>query len=131
MSATLIPLLGCDVLAAITPDAYTTTPTGSAIDLAPYAGSMHFILASKAASAADTLDGKLTECDTSGGTYTDVTGGAFTQVTDASTGATLLQTLTIPKSKLKRFVKAVGTIAGSSVSIPCVMLFIARNKYQA
>ena len=67
---TALDLLPNDVVAA--------TGTGSAIDLQGYEGSAAFILSAEAGGSGITYAVKLTECDTSGGSYTDVTDGAFT-----------------------------------------------------
>jgi hypothetical protein len=67
---TLVSLLGNDVVAA--------TGVGSAIDLQGKEGSGAFILTAEAGGSGITYAVKITECATSGGTYSDVTDGAFT-----------------------------------------------------
>src|SRR5262245_15878765 len=57
-----------------------------------------------------TLDGKIQESDTLGGTYTDIAGATFTQVT----ASTNLQTINFRRSK--RFLRYVGTIGGTTPS---------------
>jgi len=101
------------VKALLTSQTITSTTTGSAVDIQRLDGRGKLVLIAGAASAgtAPTLDVKLTECDTSGGTYTDVTGAAFTQVTDAADST---QSLSINLAGLKRYVKAVATVGGTS-----------------
>lgn len=91
----------------------TSTLTGGAVDVSDYTGPLHIILQSSAATAGTTptLNVKLTECATSGGTYTDVTGATFTEVTD---GGDLTEMITVNVDNLLKYVKIVGTIAGTS-----------------
>lgn len=90
----------------------TSTLTGSAVDVSDYTGPLHIILQSSAATAGTdpTLNVKLTECDTPGGSYTDVSGATFTEVTDA---ADVTQMITVDVDSLKQYVKIVGTIGGT------------------
>jgi hypothetical protein len=76
-----------EVLNFLPNDVVTATVTAStAIDLVDYEGDIAVVLCAEAGSAGVTYLGKLTESDTSGGTYTDVTGGAFT-ITTANTAS--------------------------------------------
>lgn len=56
-----------------------------------------------------TLDVKLTQCDTSGGTYEDVTGAAFDEVSDEND----LQVISVNADNLKPYLKVAYTIDGS------------------
>lgn len=93
----------------------TSTLTGTAIDLQDYDGVGLFILNASAATAGTTptLDCKLQHCDTSGGTYADITGATFTQVTGVA-GTAGVQIKKLNVANLKRYVKLIGTIAGTS-----------------
>jgi hypothetical protein len=76
-----------EVLNFLPNDVVTATVTAStAIDLVDYEGDIAVVLCAEAGSAGVTYAGKLTEADTSGGSYTDVTGGAFT-ITAANTAS--------------------------------------------
>lgn len=90
----------------------TSTATGSAIDVRAYEGKGQVIFTSSAATAGTTptLNAKLTECATSGGSYTDVSGGAFAEVTDAADST---QMIPIDFDACKGYIKGVGTIAGT------------------
>lgn len=88
----------------------STTATGTGVDVSACKGSMAFILDSAAASAGDTLDVTIEHSDASGSGYSAVTGGAFTQVTS---GAASQQKLALNADALKKYVRAVGTIAGN------------------
>jgi len=115
---TILGLLRNDVVAA--------TATGSAIDLLGYEGDMAGLLDAEAGGASITYAVKLTESDTSGGTYTDVTGGAFTTTT-ANTAS--LQKITVNVTSLKRFVKATATVAGGTGAGAVAVIGLASAKY--
>lgn len=115
---TILGLLRNDVVAA--------TSTGSAIDLLGYEGDMAVLLDAEAGGASITYAVKLTESDTSGGTYTDVTGGAFTTTT-ANTAS--LQKITVNVTNLKRFVKATATVAGGTGAGAVAVIGLASAKY--
>lgn len=97
----------------------TTTGVGSAVDMQGVLelGNKRQMLAhlSVGGQSGTTLDVKMTECDTSGGSYTDITGAAFTQV-----GAALSeQDLFFKQSK--RYLKASWTIVGTNYSFSIVV----------
>ena len=105
--------------------ARTSTLTTSAFDTLGYEGELAIIQHVGAVSGTSpTLDGKLTHCDTSGGTYTDVTGATFTQVTAADN----LQKIAVNRRAVKRYVKYVGTIAGTSPSFTFGVTFAGIKK---
>lgn len=91
----------------------TSTATGTGKDVSEYSGFCHVILQSSAATAGTnpTLNVKLQDCDTVGGSYTDITGAVFAELTAA---ADVTSMITIKPDELKKFVRAVGTIAGTS-----------------
>ena len=114
------------VVAGVATAAVTSTATSSAIDLLEYDGDVMLILDSAAGGGSSpTLDIKLTECATTGGTYTDLSGATFTQVVDAAS----MQTLTINKDSSKRFIKIVQTIGGSSPTFTFSINLIGLKKY--
>ena len=97
-------------------DARTASANGTGFDLEGSNGAEGeaiIILASDAASAgaSPTLDVKLQESDAEGSGYTDISGATFTQVTDA---AQALEKITINTNDVKRYLRAVGTIGGTS-----------------
>ena len=114
------------VVAGVATAAVTSTATSSAIDLLEYDGDVVLILDSAAGGGSSpTLDIKLTECATTGGTYTDLSGATFTQVT----GSASMQTLAINKDECKRFIKIVQTIGGSSPTFTFSINLIGLKKY--
>ena len=114
------------VVAGVATAAVTSTATSSAIDLLEYDGDVMLILDSAAGGGSTpTLDVKITECDTTGGTYTDLSGATFTQVTDSAS----MQTLAINKDSSKRFIKIVQTIGGSSPTFTFSINLVGLKKY--
>lgn len=86
------------------------TATGTGVDISACKGSIAIILDAAAASAGDTLDVTIEHSDAIGSGYTAVTGGAFTQVTAS---AAAQQKLALNADGLKKYIRAVGTIAGN------------------
>lgn len=114
------------VVAGKATGAVTSTATSSAIDLLEYDGDVLLVLDSAAGTGSSpTLDIKITECDTTGGTYTDLSGATFTQVVDAAS----MQTLVINKDSAERFIKIVQTITGSTPSFTFSVNLIGVKKY--
>jgi hypothetical protein len=93
--------------------ARTSTLTGTAFDTRGYEGHMGIIQhVGVVSGTTPTLDGKIQHSDTSGGTYTDVPGATFTQVTASNN----LQKIVLDRRATKRFIKYIGTIAGTTPS---------------
>jgi len=73
------------IVACIDPDAYGTGAQSSdVIDMRYHRRVMFIVMAGTLGSSA-TLDFKVQECATSGGTYSDLSGKSITQLTDAGT----------------------------------------------
>jgi hypothetical protein len=116
-----------EVLNFLPNDVVTATVTAStAIDLVDYEGDIAVILCAEAGSSGVTYLGKLTESDTSGGTYTDVTGGAFT-ITTANTAS--VQKISVNSNDMKRFIKAVVTVAGGTGAGAVAIVGLGSKKY--
>ena len=92
--------------------AVTGTVNGPAVDLRGYRGNVMLLLNCAAATAGTnpTFDCKVQECDTSGGTFTDVSGMTFTQVTTTDS----LQALSLDPDTVAAFIRVVTTIGGTS-----------------
>ncbi len=104
--------------------AITATDTGSAVDISDYTGEALVILNSSATGGADeTSNVKLTHCDTEGGSYTDA-GVAFTEVTNA---AASYQVKRISVDGLKKYVKVVNTLAGTTPAVTFGVEIIGRK----
>ena len=114
-------------LVALRPNALgNSTATGSALDLTAYEGAMIVFLDATAGGSGITYAVKLTECDTSGGTYSDVSSGGFT-TSDANTATA--QKMTLNTNDLKRFVKLVGQLVKMEVEW-CLALQMATQVYR-
>lgn len=96
---------------SIRPQTATSTVTGQAVDLQNADGvCFAAIQVGAVAGTSPTLDVKVQESATSGGTYTDITGATFTQVTAAN------KSQVINFKRAQRFCKLIGTIGGTSPS---------------
>ncbi len=104
----------------------SASSAGSAVDLVDFEGEIAAFIDVSAGSGNMTLDAKLTECDTSGGSYTDVASGAFTQVTTSASQ----QKLVLNSDKLKRFVKIDYTLAGTTPSFLFSSHLVGIKKYK-
>lgn len=105
----------------------TSSLTGTGIDVLTYEGVALVVLNASAGTGTNpTLDVKLQHSDDDS-TYEDVTGGAFTQVTDVA-GSAGVQVKRINVSDLKRYVRAIGTIAGTTPSFDFGVEFVGIEK---
>jgi len=105
----------------------TSTLTGTGIDVLEYEGVALVLLnASAGTGTSPTLDVKLQHSDDDS-TYEDVTSGTFTQVTDvAETAGVKVMKLNV--SDLKRYLRVIGTIAGTTPSFDFGVEFVGITK---
>jgi len=115
-----------DVLNLLGNDVVASTGVGSAVNIQTYEGSAAFVLTAEAGGSGITYAVKITECDTSGGSYTDVTGGAFT-TTSANTA--LVEKIYLNISELKQYLKVSTTVAGGSGAGALAVVALASKKY--
>ncbi len=95
---------------SIVPQVATSTVTGTGVDLDNTIAVFAELQVGTVSGTTPTLDVKLQESDTSGGTYTDIPGAAIAQVT-ASTKID-----GIDAKRTKRWFRALATIAGTTPS---------------
>jgi hypothetical protein len=114
------------VLSLLPNDVVTATGTGSAVDLVDYEGDIAVVLDAEAGGASITYAVKLTESDTSGGSYSDVTGGAFT-TTSANTA--LVEKISVDTDGMKRYVKVSVTVAGGTGAGAVSVVALGSKKY--
>lgn len=122
-------LTGPSILPGVTISTDTTT-SGSAVDCLTAEGPVSGVFCTgNAGDASTTLVFKLTECDTSGGSYTDIADGtASTLAASASANDNLVSIITATK-RTKRYVKcAVVTAGGGTPSVPVTAFVMARKK---
>ena len=100
---------------------------GTGVDISAYEGKGSVLVSVHFVSGTSTYDGKLQECATSGGTYTDVTGGAITQVGTTDPG---LIKIDVDINALQAFVRWVDDVggAGSPVYDRCVLLVATKKQ---
>lgn len=98
---------------------------GSAVDLNGLEGEAIVILDAPAGSGNQTLDVKLQQSADGSTSWTDVTGGAFTQVTTTASQ----QKLSINISEIKRYVRGVTDVGGTSPDYTFSVNLIGFNKY--
>lgn len=114
------------VAAVLAPARKTASENGAALDLMEFVGDYTVVLSSSAGGGtAPTLDVKLQDSDTSGGTFTDISGAAFTQVTGAAAST---QKLRIKADAVKRFVRAVTTITGTSPTFDLALVGVGVRQ---
>ena len=115
-----------DITAAVASASVTATATSSAIDLKEFDGDVLLVLNCAAGTGSSpTLDIKVQDSDTSGGTYGDLSGATFTQVTTSASA----QTLEVNKDECKRFIKIVQTVGGSSPVFVYGISLVGAKKY--
>jgi hypothetical protein len=132
MPPSIRALAQADVQAIVVPAAKTSNFTSAAIDLLDYEGIATVRLQSAKGSghADNTLDVKVTHSDTSGGTYTDVAGATFAQVLGTG-GTDSCQEIAIDVSTVvKRYIKLVSTIAGTTPSFVMALSVAGMKKYR-
>lgn len=106
--------------------ARTANYVGTAFDNSLYEGSGKVVLdVGTVSGTTPTCDFKLQECDTSGGTYTDIVGATAAQIT-----ATGVREINYNVSGTKKFIKVAGTITGTSPSFAVGELHVGLKKYQ-
>lgn len=89
---------------------YTTTIAAAGVDCLALNGKAVAHLSVNAISGTTpTCDAKLQECDTQGGSYTDITGGAFTQVTTVDGDQEIVVDLSVRKRWIGFNIALAGT----------------------
>lgn len=92
--------------------AVTADGNGTAVDLLALHGDVAAVVdvSAPVAGTNPTMDLKLQESDASGSGFTDITGGGFTQVTSSAS----VQKISLNRNDLKRYVRIVKDIGGTS-----------------
>lgn len=120
---------GADNLELEPVDTYTTTQTtATGLDLTEYVGNVAVLLHSKegTGNADNRLNVKITESTTEGGSYTDIAGATFAEVDDTAGGS--IQIIRLNADAVKGFIKAVGTIIGTTPSFIYGISVIGRKQ---
>lgn len=106
------------VVALLAPAARTASANGTGVDLVDYEGTMKAILDSGAGGSGATMDVKLQD-SADNSSFADITGATFTQVGNAASAG---QKIDVDVSTVRRYVRAVVTIAGTASFASCLNL---------
>ena len=107
----------------ITPQTATATVTGTGIDCSGYEEVVYALMVGAVSGTTPTLDAKIQESATVGGTYTDITGAVFAQVTTA----THQLHLSVRVNTAKPFQRVLATIAGTTPSYALSVALLRAN----
>lgn len=116
--------IGSMLSTAVKTIAATGNETG--VDFLGFDGDLVIRMNFAAAGAGNSLDCRIEESDEAASGYTAVSGGTFTQIGNAAGG----QTLTLPKDRLKRYLRFSVTARGGTASVPMSVDYIGVRKYQ-
>jgi hypothetical protein len=106
------------------PVARTATVTSSGVDLKEYTGNVMIVQdVGTVSGTTPTLDGKIQD-SADNSAFADVTGYTFTQVT----ASTSLQSLNVDTRKVRRYIRYVGTIAGTTPSFGMDVVAIGMKQ---
>ncbi|MEW6304687.1 MAG: hypothetical protein AB1705_14525 [Verrucomicrobiota bacterium] len=109
------------------PAAQTSTVTGAAVDIRDYHGKLKVMQnVGTVSGTSPTLDGKIQDSADGSTGWADVSGATFTQVT-ASTNH---QSIGVDTRACKRYIRYVGTIAGTSPSFQLAVEFVGQKQVQ-
>lgn len=103
----------------------TSTVTGTGIDTMGYNDAMITLEVGTVSGTSPTLDGKIQESDVLGSGYVDLAGATFTQVTASNNTQKIRLT-----GKTKRYIRFVGTIAGTSPSFDLAANALLGNAFR-
>lgn len=97
------------------PDAEATTVTGTGVDIKDFDGSIKIsqLVGTITGGSSPTLNGKIQDSDEPSSNFVDVTGATFVEVDTSDTD----ESISVSTRALKRYIRYVGTIAGSPTSI--------------
>lgn len=107
-----------------------TTTSGTAVDCLTVEGPVTGVFCTGNAGDGSTLiTFKLQECDTSGGSYTDISDGADAALAASTTANDNLVTFITARKRTKRYVKCVVvTSGGGTPAVPATAFVLARKK---
>ncbi len=110
------------------PDRETSTVTGAAVDLNGYIGGLEIYQSVGTVSGTSpTLDGKIQDSADGSTGWADISGETWTQVTASDAN----QAITISADSAKRYIRYVGTIAGTTPSFDLAVIGYGQQKTSA
>lgn len=124
----MIPNLGdrLQLLTLFASAAVTASGNGTGVDLLDYDGEMCAAINSGAGTGTSpTLDIKLQD-SADNSSFADVAGLSITQITTAAS----LQKISFSKDEVRRYVRAVRTVGGTTPSFPVGVSLLGVKKYE-
>lgn len=118
---------GANALVELIPaQAATSTVTGSAVDVQDYRGKVKVILATSiGGGTTPTLNVKLQDSADGSTGWADISGATFTEVTDS---ADATESIGVVLDSSKRYIRAVGTIAGTSPTYSFAVVMVGATN---
>jgi hypothetical protein len=111
----------------------SASANGTGVDVSLYEGhAIVLVELTNVSGTTPTADFKLQECDTSGGTYTDLGAAGSLHAAVAATqvgAASSLQKLAVEIQATKKYVRAVLTLGGTSPVYTCSAYIVGQKKY--
>jgi len=111
----------------------SASANGTGVDVSAYEGHAIVVVElTNVSGTSPTADFKLQECDTVGGTYTDLGAAGSLHAAVAATqvgAASSLQKLAVEVQATKKFVRAVLTLGGTSPVYTCAAYLVGQKKY--
>lgn len=108
------------------PKALSASENGAAVDVSAFHGLVDFVLSSSETGGADETSTVKIQHSDNGSTGWADTGVAFAAVTNA---AASLQVVTASVDGLKKYVRAVHTLAGSTPNVTSAVLMAGKRNY--
>lgn len=120
------PIQAVQVLDMIPAAVVTADGNGTGVDLKEYEGDVAFVMDAGAGSGDMTLDCKIQD-SADNSSFADVTGGAFTQVTTSAS----VQKIVLKSDEIRRYVRAVKDVGGTSPSFALSIKGLGFKKYKS
>lgn len=113
---------------SLVPARRTATGNGVSLDVQGYEGDVLAVMSSAlGGGTSPTLDVKIQD-SADNSAFADVTGLTYTQVTGAAGNGA--QKVTVDPRSVRRYIRMVATIAGTSPTFDCVGTFVGQKKTQ-
>lgn len=106
-----------------------TTTDGTAFDTNLYEGPVHMVaIIGNSGDASTTIDLKVTQCATSGGSYSVVTGATKSLSASATANDNTVHVIKVDNWSSRYLKSRVVTAGGGTPSVPVHILFFAKKK---
>lgn len=133
MSAITNSIVNAQAATLLAAASRSASANGTGVDVSAYEGHAIVVVElTNVSGTSPTADFKLQECDTVGGTYTDLGAAGSLHAAVAATqvgAASSLQKLAVEVQATKKFVRAVLTLGGTSPVYTCAAYLVGQKKY--